>query len=186
MTIKENTLVAITYTLTVDGEVIETVTSAKPLEFPYGIGFMLPKFEQNIEGLAAGDKFEFDLTVEEGYGEIVEDMIVELSKDVFMVDGVVNEEILAAGSMLPMMDSEGNRLMGIVKENRESSILMDFNHPMAGKALSFVGAVESVGELTPEKLAELTGGAGGCSCGCGDDCGSEDCGSGCDSGCGCK
>ena len=83
--------------------------------------------------------------------------------------------------MLPMMDSEGNRLMGTVKENKEDVVLMDFNHPMAGKALSFVGEVVLVDELTPEKLAAMTGGdAGGCGCdggGCdnneGDDCGCD-------------
>ncbi len=189
MKIESNKLVSITYTLTVDGAVVETVTNEKPLEFPYGAGFMLPKFEEMLVGKAQGDKFEFTLGIDDAYGDVVADMIVELPKNVFEVEGVVNEEMLATGSLLPMMDSEGNRLMGTVKENKDDVVLMDFNHPMAGKSLSFVGEVVSVGELTPEKLAEMTGGGGGCcgSGGCDDGgCGDGGCGDGgcADGGCG--
>ena len=80
------------------------------------------------------------------------------------------EDILFEGSQVPMSDAQGNRMMGIVKEVGESTVKMDFNHPMAGKTLNFDVEVVSVRDVTPEDLQ------GGCSCG---DCG-DDCGGGCD------
>ena len=72
-----------------------------------------------------------------------------------------------------MSDAQGNRMMGIVKEVGESTVKMDFNHPMAGKTLNFDVEVVSVRDVTPEDLQ------GGCSCGeCGGDSG-EGCGEGC-------
>ena len=87
-----------------------------------------------------------------------------------MVDGKLAEDILFEGSQVPMSDAQGNRMMGIVKEVGESTVKMDFNHPMAGKTLNFDVEVVSVRDVTPEDLQ------GGCSCGeCGGDCG-EGCG----------
>ena len=106
----------------------------------------------------------------DGYGEVIADAIVDLPKDIFMVDGKLAEDILFEGSQVPMSDAQGNRMMGIVKEVGESTVKMDFNHPMAGKTLNFDVEVVSVRDVTPEDLQ------GGCSCGeCGGDCG-EGCG----------
>ena len=81
-----------------------------------------------------------------------------------MVDGKLAEDILFEGSQVPMSDAQGNRMMGIVKEVGESTVKMDFNHPMAGKTLNFDVEVVSVRDVTPEDLQ------GGCSCGeCGGD-----------------
>ena len=72
-----------------------------------------------------------------------------------------------------MSDAQGNRMMGIGKEGGDTTVKMDFNHPMAGKTLNFEVDVVSVRDVTPEDLQ------GGCSCGeCGDGCG-EGCGEGC-------
>ena len=101
-----------------------------------------------------------------GMGGIADLYAVDLPKDIFMVDGKLAEDILFEGSQVPMSDAQGNRMMGIVKEVGESTVKMDFNHPMAGKTLNFDVEVVSVRDVTPEDLQ------GGCSCGeCGGDCG---------------
>ncbi len=96
-----------------------------------------------------------------------------------MVDGKLAEDILFVGSQIPMADAQGNRMLGLVKEVGETTVKMDFNHPMAGKTLNFEVEVISVRDVTPEDLQ------GGCSCGhCGGDC-EEGCGEhseGCDCG----
>ena len=64
MTITKDKVVTLTYQLRVDnkeGDVIETVEKEKPFVFLYGAGLMLPKFEENLNGLKAGDDFEFIL-----------------------------------------------------------------------------------------------------------------------------
>lgn len=70
MKISENKFVSLAYTLTVDGQVADQATAERPLEFVYGVGMLLPKFEEFIAGKEAGEKFEFVLTPAEGYGEI--------------------------------------------------------------------------------------------------------------------
>ncbi|MFI3315426.1 MAG: FKBP-type peptidyl-prolyl cis-trans isomerase [Rikenellaceae bacterium] len=172
MKVENEKLVSLSYTLTVDGNIVEQVNADKPLEFVYGTGGLLPKFEEHLKDLEVGGKFAFTLTPEESYGEYIDEALVDLPKDIFMVDGVVNEEILVLGNVLPMMDNDGNRLMGTIKEIGDDSIKMDFNHPMAGQTLNFEGEVVSVRVPSPEDLAAQSG---GCGCGCGDagDCDSE-------------
>ncbi len=177
MKIEKEKLVSLSYTLTVEGEVIEQVNADKPLEFVYGTGGLLPKFEEQLTDLEVGGKFEFTLSPADAYGEYIDDAVVNLPKDIFKIEGEVNEEMLTIGNVLPMMDNDGNRLMGQVKANEGDTITMDFNHPMAGKTLNFVGEVVAVRVPTEEDIAKMMGGG----CGCGDsECGGE---SGCESGC---
>ena len=69
MKIGTNKVVSLAYTLEVEGDVMETVTSEKPLEFIFGTGYLLPKFEENVSNKVVGDAFDFTLTASEGYGE---------------------------------------------------------------------------------------------------------------------
>ena len=83
-----------------------------------------------------------------------------------------------------MMTADGYRINGVVKDVTDKEVVMDFNHPLAGKDVRFKGKVTLVRDATPEELQPAQG--CGCSGGCGSDCGS-DCGSGsCESGCGCN
>ena len=167
MKAENNKMVAVDYTLTVDGKIADRSRPGQPLEFIFGTGMLLPKFEAAIVGKEPGEKVSFTLAPADGYGEIVDDAIVDLPKTIFMVDGKLAEDILFEGSQVPMSDAQGNRMMGIVKEVGESTVKMDFNHPMAGKTLNFDVEVISVRDVTPEDLA------GKCGCGecsCGDDC----------------
>lgn len=177
MKISENKFVSLAYTLTVDGRVADQATAERPLEFVYGIGMLLPKFEEFIAGKEAGERFEFVLSPAEGYGELNPQAVVNLPKDVFMVDGAIPDDMLTVGNVLPMADQNGNRLMGTVKAVNDTDVTMDFNHPMAGKTLNFTGEILGVREATPEDMRPM---GGGCSCGCeGGECGDGGCGDGC-------
>ncbi|MCH5305783.1 MAG: peptidylprolyl isomerase [Rikenella sp.] len=177
MKISENKFVSLAYTLTVDGRVADQATAERPLEFVYGIGMLLPKFEEFIAGKEAGERFEFVLSPAEGYGELNPQAVVNLPKDVFMVDGAIPDDMLTVGNVLPMADQNGNRLMGTVKAVNDTDVTMDFNHPMAGKTLNFAGEILGVREATPEDMRPM---GGGCSCGCeGGECGDGGCGDGC-------
>ena len=178
MKVEANKMVAVDYTLTVDGQIADQSRPGQPLEFICGTGMLLPKFEAAIEGKEPGEKVAFTLEPKDGYGELIAEAIVELPKTIFMVDGKLAEDILFEGSQIPMADAQGNRMMGLVKEVGEESVKMAFNPPMAGKPLNYEVEVISVREVTPEDLAPK----GGCSCGC-DDCGGGECGEGgCDCG----
>lgn len=178
MKISEDKLVSLTYDLTVDEgenkELMERATKEHPLTFVFGMGTMLPAFEKNVEGLKVGDKFSFTLQPEEAYGEYYENNVAELPKNIFEVDGKFDDKRIVEGETLPMMDSNGNRLMGSVLEIKETVVVMDFNHPLAGETLHFDGEVIDVHEPTSQELAAMAGEGCDCSdCDCteGDDCG---------------
>ena len=195
MKITNNAVVNAEYELYVDGEngeleLMERATSEQPLNFIYGIGMMLPKFEQNLNGLETGDSFDFTISNEEAYGPYDDEAVIELERAVFEIDGKLDEEMVFEGNVVPLMDSEGNRLQAQVVSVNDTHVTVDLNHPLAGENLHFKGKVIEVREATEEELNALLGGGGGCGCGgnCGDGCG-DDCG--CDDdhnhshGCGC-
>jgi FKBP-type peptidyl-prolyl cis-trans isomerase SlyD len=190
MKITANKSVSAEYELFVDGEnageleLMERATAEKPLSFIYGVGMMLPKFEENLFGLAVGDKFDFVINAEEGYGLYEDENVIDLDKSIFVVDGKFDDSVIFAGNVVPLMDSEGHRINAQVVEVTDTHVKVDLNHPLAGENLHFKGSVLEVRDASEKELAALYG--GGCGCGSGG-CGSEDCGSGgCGSGdCGC-
>jgi FKBP-type peptidyl-prolyl cis-trans isomerase SlyD len=166
MKIEKNKMVSLIYELrekNQEGRIIEELDEARPLSFIYGTGRLLPVFESNIHSLNAGDPFRFELNAEMAYGEKREDMIVNVPIAVFETDGKVNEEICQVGIEVPMMDTEGNPVNGIINEITDTYVKMDFNHPMAGADLYFSGRIIEVREPTDQELA----GAGQSCSGCG-------------------
>ena len=183
MKIDINKYVILAYDLHVDEgddrELMESATEEAPLEFIFGTNSMLQSFEDQIEGKVKGDTFDFTLTPDEAYGEYDDDKVLELPKNVFQVDGEIDEELLFEGNTIPMMDTEGNKLMGSVIEVKGDVVSMDFNHPLAGETMHFTGSVLEVRDATTEEIASLfaQNDGGGCS-GCSDD-GCGDRGQGC-------
>ena len=97
MEITKDKVVSITYELRKDkkdGDVVEQVSNENPLTFVYGIGHMLPKFEEYLTGLKKDAAFEFGLNSEDAYGPIIDNAVVEVPVDVFKVDGEIDKNIL--------------------------------------------------------------------------------------------
>ncbi len=172
-------MVAVNYTLTVDGNIADQSKEGAPLEFIIGSGMILPKFEEAIMEKEAGDKVAFTIEAGEGYGEIHPEAIVDLPRSIFCDENGQIADMVVVGNVLPMSSADGQQMYGMVKEIGEETVKMDFNHPMAGKTLNFEVEVVSVRDVTPEDLAPK----GGCGCGCGDQ--SCSCDGDCSDGCGC-
>lgn len=190
MKISPNKFVSLSYDLNVgeDGEkeLMERATPEHPLEFIYGTNSMLEAFENNLDGLSEGDSFEFVLTPDQAYGEYDDEHVVDLPRNIFEVDGKLDEKVIFEGNTIPMMDANGNRLNGSVISVGDDVVKMDFNHPLAGETLNFSGKVLNVREASAEEIAALFA-PQGCGCGCGDH-ESESCGCGDEGaagGCGC-
>jgi FKBP-type peptidyl-prolyl cis-trans isomerase SlyD len=155
MIIDQNTVVTLHYKLqedNADGELIEETQGNEPLAFLFGVGQMIPEFEANLEGKAAGDHFAFGIVHTDAYGPYDEDAVAALPLDVFMHEGELDMDMLQPGQMIPLRDEEGRMLYGTVEEVRENEVLMDFNHPMAGIDLYFTGQIESVRAATQEEI----------------------------------
>ena len=166
MKIEKNKMVSLIYELretNQNGRIIEALDENRPLKFIYGSGRLLPGFEYNINSLGKGDNFSFELSSEMGYGEKREEMIVNVPVSVFETDGIINEDICQVGNEVPMMDTEGNPLNGVINEITDTYVRMDFNHPMAGLDLFFSGKIVDVRDSTEQELSAITNSCSGCS-----------------------
>lgn len=181
MKIEANKVVEFSYELEVDGQVVDRTTKERPLDYIHGTGSLLPKLEAHIEGMEPGATFDVTLSPADGYGEVDPSRIIDLPKAAFEVNGEVREDLLVPGNTIPMMNSIGGVIPGVVLEVSEDSVKMDLNHQMAGKTLHFTGEVLSVREATEKELTEGLHGELVHSCGCGGCHGGSDCG-GCEGG----
>lgn len=135
-----------------EGNLIEETYGKQPMAFIYGVGGMIPKFEEEISQLKDGDKFSFTLTPDEAYGELNPEAVVDIPKNIFEVEGKIEDNLLVVGNVVPMSDNQGQRMDGIVKEIADETVKMDFNHPLAGVALHFEGDLVSTRTATKEEL----------------------------------
>ncbi len=175
-----------TYTLfanSTEGEVIEDVTTENPMEVVFGQGKLIPFFEQKLMGKSAGEDFEIKVASSDAFGDVNPKAVYELSKETFKVDGQIDESLFVVGNKLPMRDRTGNVLDGYVKATDETTVTIDFNHPLAGTDIVFKGTIIDVREATYDELNPPS--HGGCGCGSGGgSCSTEEKGD--DHSCGCE
>jgi FKBP-type peptidyl-prolyl cis-trans isomerase SlyD len=154
MSINSNTVVSLTYelhTTTPEGQqvFVEKADENQPLVFLFGVGMMLPKFEEHLLGLNVGDEYSFELSAADGYGEIDETAHVDLPIDMFKDAG---GDLPNVGDVIPLQDNQGNQFRAGVTGVSETQISVDLNHPMAGKNLIFAGKILTVREATADEL----------------------------------
>ena len=167
-------------------ELVEQAPAEHPFQFITELGVALEAFEAKLKDLNAGDEFDFTLSVDEAYGPYEQEHVIELPKSTFMLNGRFQNDVIFEGAVIPLVNADGNRFQGLVLEVKEEVVVIDLNHPLAGKELHFKGSVVTSREATDAEvtaLIKMMSGEGGCGCGCGCDGG---CDGGCDSeGCGC-
>ena len=141
--IEKGRSVQIHFTVTSEGQVLETTKGKPPLYYVQGNPKILPAMQAKLEGLKQGDVLEFDLTPAEAYGPYRPEAVIEVSRS------EMPECELKIGMMLQETLEEGQIKVGRLEEIREKSVLMNFNHPMAGKTLHYHVEVVSVMESLP-------------------------------------
>ena len=156
MVIGLNKVVALTYELREngkEGKVVETTDQTHPFVFIFGSGNVLEDFEINLKGKTLGDAFQFSIDSEKAYGPFNAEAVVNIPKNVFYVDGVLDENLSQVGCSINMEDDKGNPMQGKILEIGDHFVKMDFNHPMAGQNLFFSGYVIGLREATTEELS---------------------------------
>ncbi len=155
MKIEKNKVVTVTYDLRTEShesQIVESATKERPLKFIFGTEMMLPSFEANLSGKEQGDKFQFVLKSADAYGESSDKNIIEIPKSAFAIDGKIEDGLLVVGNVISLQDPNGNVFDGRVMEIKGETVVMDFNHPMAGKDLYFTGEIIDVRDATAEEL----------------------------------
>ncbi|MCB0688184.1 MAG: peptidylprolyl isomerase [Saprospiraceae bacterium] len=155
MAIQKNQVVILHYKLQEEneqGELVESTFDAEPLKFIFGIGQMIPAFEQNLEQKNEEDDFAFSIVAEDAYGLYDERAVANIPLTDFAVDGEINPESIELGRPITLQDQQGNTYQGVITEVGSESVKVDFNHPMAGVDLYFTGKILTIREATASEL----------------------------------
>lgn len=120
------------YALSVAGEVIDTTEGREPFQYIHGKNQIIPALEKQLEGLKTGDEREIILGPEDAYGIIDPEAFVEIPKS------QLPQTDIEVGTRLGMIGPDGSKFPATVVEVRFETILLDLNHPLAGKELHFL------------------------------------------------
>jgi len=107
-----------------------------PLEFTLGSGQVVPGFEKAIMGMKRGEKKTFMIKAADAYGEPKPELVREIPRQTLPTDAG-SEEKFKPGMMIVLGAPNGMKLPAVVKEISATKLVVDFNHPLAGKDLTF-------------------------------------------------
>jgi len=181
MKVEKNKLVTIEYEGKFeDGEVFDSSEKhGKPLDFVTGIGMVVPGFDNAVIGMEKGEEKEVTIEPKDGYGEYNEELKKDIPRDL-----LPKGQEPKAGMMLGMQTPDGRQIPAMIKEVTGDKIVIDVNHPLAGKKLFFKIKVVDIKDAPKQEEHKHDK---ECEChGEGkkdDNCTADECG---DEGCGCK
>lgn len=136
--IQKDSKVAIDYTLIVDGKVADTSKGRGPLEYTQGAGQIIIGLERALEGKNVGDKISVDIPAEEAYGIINKEAFRRVPKT-----AIQNINQMQVGDIVGA-SAGGHTFRAKISEITDTEVLLDFNHPLAGKTLHFDVEIISV------------------------------------------
>lgn len=129
MVITQGKNVAISYDLTVEGQLIKCISPQKPLRYTHGKRQILRGLEKRLRGLKVGDHREFDLAPKDGYGAENPKSILEVNKARYPKGNhVIGKQIRS---------NKNGKFLATVKAVNKNTLVLNFNHPLAGKKLHF-------------------------------------------------
>jgi len=153
-----------------DGEVFDSSTGRDPLEFQVGAGMVIPGLEKQVLGMKINEEKNIVIEPEDAYGEYNENLLHAFPR---AEAGSFQPQV---GMRLSVQLGDGSYRPAMVKEFNDDQIVLDLNHPLAGKRLNFHITLLEIND-------EPKYNHGGCGCDCSDtECGGGGCG---DGGCGC-
>lgn len=188
--VEKNNVVLVDYTVRIDGndDVIDTSEGRKPLAFVVGNGQVISKLDSDVIGKDDGYSVDLVIAPDDAYGEYDEKAFETLPREQFA--GIELEE----GQTLLGSTEDGGQVQVIVSKFDDKEVVIDYNHPLAGKTLNFSYTIVSHRDATKEEkdgafLVENSVESDGASC-CSTDKGDKEssscCGGGDKGSCGCK
>lgn len=125
-----------------DGTVVDSTRDKQPATFQVGDGNLPPGFEAPLKGLTGGDTGSYEISPEHAFGQHNPQNVQKISRDSF--EGPELEE----GLVMSFTDPNGGELPGVVTEIDEKRVEVDFNHPLAGRTLTFDVEILDVHPIT--------------------------------------
>ena len=168
MAIEANQIVSLEYEVKDGDTVVDSNVGGEPLVFMYGKSQIIPGLEAGIKDMTIGEKGDILVHAADAYGEYNADAIQEVPKDQFA--GIE----LTEGMTLYGQGEDGSTVQVTVKEIKDDTVIIDFNHPLAGKNLMFTVTINNVRDASAEEA--MTGvpaenkqedehcGSGSCGC----------------------
>ncbi len=123
-----------------DGTTFDSSAGREPLKFTAGTGQVIKGFDDAIMGMTPGDKKTVQIPVDQAYGHRNDDMMMEYPISDFPAD--MQPQV---GMELQMGDNAGNVFPVVIVEVQDETVLLDANHPLAGKDLVFELELVSIG-----------------------------------------
>lgn len=123
-----------------DGTTFDSSEGREPLEFKVGEGQVIKGFDDAMAEMKVGDKKTVEIPVDNAYGPRNDSMVMEYPKGDFPDD--MTPEV---GLQLHMSDNSGNTFPVVITEVKEEAVMLDANHPLAGKDLIFDIELVSIG-----------------------------------------
>lgn len=103
-----------------------------PIQFQVGEGTVIPGFDKAVVGMSVGDKKTITIPTNEAYGEKTQEAVIDVPKNEFPPN--FN---FTVGEGVQGMAQDGQPIMGVILEEKESTVTIDFNHPLSGEELTF-------------------------------------------------
>ena len=139
MAIEINQTVKMKFQVRIDGEIVDGTTGNKPFEFSFGTGQVLAGLEKRMVNMKLGEQAKFLVPAADAYGEYKDDAVQTMPMKDF--EAIEN---LKVGMQLQGEDENGQPIQVIVKEITATEIMIDYNHPLAGKELKFDVEITSI------------------------------------------
>jgi FKBP-type peptidyl-prolyl cis-trans isomerase SlyD len=147
LTVEDDMVVTLSYTLHVDGKVVDSSEESDDLQFIQGAGEILPALEGQLYGMQVGDTRQVTLSPEDGYGEVDPENFSDIPRLEFPA-----EIPLKKGVELELQDEDHDVHYARIDSVGKEHVRLDFNHPLAGKELNFSVRVVALRMATAEEL----------------------------------
>lgn len=145
--IKDDMVVSLDFNLFVDGKEVDSSKETGPIQFIQGYGNIISGLEKELYGMAIGEKKHLEIKAAEAYGEYDEEAVIDVPRSDFPDDIPLNP-----GVEIEIENQEGELYTAIISKVLDDKVILNFNHPLAGKDLIFDVKVVDLRTATPEEL----------------------------------
>ncbi|MFZ5855535.1 MAG: FKBP-type peptidyl-prolyl cis-trans isomerase [Chloroflexota bacterium] len=145
--VADGQVVSMEYTLRVDGKVVDSSESGDPLEYLHGAANIIPGLEREMDGMAVGESKTVIVSAADGYGEMDEEAFIEVPRSEFPKDMP-----LKPGLEMELSGPEGQPMYARVESMEGETVVLNMNHPLAGKELHFDVKVTNLRDATDEEM----------------------------------